>query len=301
MLRLWIASSDYRYEMSAGAKVFSGAVDIYRRIRNTIRFLLANTSDFDPKADAIALENLVSLDKFILKQTNDTQAMILSAYDNMDFHQVVQLVSVFCSQSLGGFYLDIIKDRTYTTKKDGHPRRSAQTVLYHIAHALFRWIAPILPFTAQEAWAFIRDEAPTSKYIFTQTWYQLPMCEMNDITTKDWENLLALKDVVNKAIEDARTQKIVSSNLTAKAIISVDGETWEALNKLGEEARFVFIISDMELKKGELNVQIVPAEGVKCVRCWHIRTDVGTDANHPELCGRCVSNVEGDGETRHYA
>ena len=301
ILRLWIASSDYRYEMTAGDKVFAGAVDTYRRIRNTLRFLLANTSDFDIKTDGVALDDLINLDKFILKQAQDTQRAILSAYEEMDFHQVVQAVSVFCSQALGGFYLDIIKDRTYTTKKDGQPRRSAQTALYHITQALVRWIAPILPFTAQEAWLFIRPDDGENKYIFTNTWYELPTPTMTDIMPYDWANILAVKDLVNKAIEDARGKKLISSNLTAKATISCDVDTYHALTKLGTEARFVFITSDVELQKGELGVTITPADGEKCVRCWHIRPDVGTHAVHTELCGRCIDNIDGSGEVRQYA
>ncbi len=301
ILRLWIASSDYRYEMTAGDKVFAGAVDTYRRIRNTLRFLLANTSDFDIKTDGVALDNLINLDRFILKQAQDTQRAILSAYEEMDFHQVVQAVSVFCSQALGGFYLDIIKDRTYTTKKDGQPRRSAQTALYHIAQALVRWIAPILPFTAQEAWLFIRPDDGENKYIFTSTWYELPTPTMTDIMPYDWANILAVKDLVNKAIEDARGKKLISSNLTAKATISCDVDTYHALTKLGTEARFVFITSDVELQKGELGVTITPANGEKCVRCWHIRPDVGTHAVHTKLCGRCIDNIDGSGEVRQYA
>lgn len=300
MLRLWIASADYRYEMSAGQKVFAGAMDNYRRIRNTIRFLLANTSDFNPTTDAVALDELVSLDKFILHLAKETQEAIIKSYDDMDFHQVVQAVSMFCSQSLGGFYLDIIKDRTYTTKADGLPRRSAQTALYHIAHALLRWIAPILSFTAQEAWEFVRHDG--TKYIFADEWYNLPTPDMGNITIDDWQAILATKDLVNKAIEDARADKQVSSNLTAKASIVADGTTVNALNKLGDEVRFVFITSDATIQQGaEFSVVISPAHGQKCTRCWHIRSDVGTNTAHPELCERCVSNVEGDGEVRHHA
>ncbi|WP_323843179.1 isoleucine--tRNA ligase, N-acetyltransferase domain-containing [Moraxella sp. Pampa] len=300
MLRLWIASADYRYEMSAGQKVFAGAMDNYRRIRNTIRFLLANTSDFNPTTDAVALDELVSLDKFILHLAKETQEAIIKSYDDMDFHQVVQAVSMFCSQSLGGFYLDIIKDRTYTTKADGLPRRSAQTALYHIAHALLRWIAPILSFTAQEAWEFVRHDG--AKYIFADEWYNLPTPDMGNITIDDWQAILATKDLVNKAIEDARADKQVSSNLTAKASIVADGTTVNALNKLGDEVRFVFITSDATIQQGaEFSVVISPAHGQKCTRCWHIRSDVGTNTAHPELCERCVSNVEGDGEVRHHA
>ena len=302
MLRLWIASADYRYEMSAGQKVFAGAVDNYRRIRNTIRFLLANTSDFDPTTNSVALDELVSLDKFILHLAKDTQETIIKSYHDMDFHQVVQAVSMFCSQSLGGFYLDIIKDRTYTTKADGHPRRSAQTALYHIAQAVVHWIAPILPFTAQEAWGFIRANN-AHKYIFASNWYDLPSPIMTDITPDDWQVILALKDDVNKAMDDARTAKIISANLTAKANILADKTVFDAVSKLGDEARFVFITSDISLTQGENDVIITPADGQKCIRCWHIRTDVGRHVKHPKLCGRCVSNVDdkGKGEVRKFA
>lgn len=301
MLRLWIASADYRYEMSAGQKVFAGAVDNYRRIRNTLRFLLANTNDFNPTTDSVPLDELVSLDKFILHLTKNTQDAVIKSYNDMDFHQVVQAVSMFCSQSLGGFYLDIIKDRTYTTKADGHPRRSAQTVLYHIAQAVVRWITPILPFTAQEAWGFIRGK-DAHKYVFADVWYELPIPTMTDITTDDWVEILNTKDLVNKAIEDARGNKIISSNLTANATITANDKTYQALAKLGDEARFVFITSDVTITQGEgFDVVITPADGQKCTRCWHIRTDVGTNSDHPELCGRCISNVESTGETRQYA
>ncbi|WII95661.1 isoleucine--tRNA ligase [Moraxella haemolytica] len=302
MLRLWIASADYRYEMSAGQKVFAGAVDNYRRIRNTMRFLLANTSDFNVATDAVATDDLVSVDKFILHLANQTQQTVIKSYDDMDFHQVVQAISMFCSQSLGGFYLDIIKDRTYTTRADGQPRRSAQTALYHIAQALIRWIAPILPFTSQEAWELVRTNKDDDKYVFTQLWYELPTPAMHDITEDDWQAILSTKDLVNKAIEDARTEKLISSNLTAKVAISAEEKTHQALAKLGDEARFVFITSDATISQGtELNIAITPAEGQKCTRCWHIRTDVGTHKAHPELCGRCITNIEGDGEVRHYA
>lgn len=301
MLRLWIASADYRYEMSAGQKVFAGAVDNYRRIRNTLRFLLANTSDFNPATDSITLDELVSLDKFILHLAKDTQDTIVKSYNDMDFHQVVQAVSMFCSQSLGGFYLDIIKDRTYTTKADGKPRRSAQTALYHIAQAVVRWIAPILPFTAQEAWGFIRSD-DTHKYVFADEWYELPTPAMTDITADDWKAILDAKDLVNKAIEEARGDKIISSNLTAKAAITANDATYNALAKLGDEARFVFITSDANITQDEgFGVVIAPADGQKCTRCWHIRNDVGTHADHPELCGRCITNVDGAGENRQYA
>lgn len=306
MLRLWIASSDYRYEMSAGQKVFKGAVDMYRRIRNTLRFLLANTDDFDPKTHAINPKDLISLDKFIMHRAQSVQENIIKAYDAMDFHQVTQQVMAFCSQDLGGFYLDIIKDRQYTTQKDGKPRRSAQTALYHVAHALIRWIAPILSFTAQEAWEILKD---TDGYIFTQEWYQFPQFDMDKITEEDWQKILTAKEAINKQIESAREEKRINANLSAQVDLYADPELYQALAKLEDELRFVLITSaanlhpaqDGDTDENGLKVIVSPATGEKCIRCWHIREDIGTDPKHPEICQRCLTNVEGTGEVRHFA
>lgn len=323
MLRLWIASSDYRYEMSAGQKVFKGAIDMYRRIRNTLRFLLANTDDFNVSTDAIAIDELVSLDRYILQRAETVQANIIEAYDAMDFHQVTQQVTAFCSQDLGGFYLDIIKDRQYTSQKDGKPRRSAQTAIYHIAQALLRWIAPILTFTAQEGWEVLHKDSELSdadKYIFTQEWYDFPEFALSDIQSDDWQRILDAKDAVNKLIETARENKTINANLSADVTLYASGDMLGSLAKLKDELRFVLITSNatlLEIQDAESNqqpqvdgdateldnlrVSVTPADGTKCVRCWHVRKDIGVDASHPELCARCVTNVAGDGEERHYA
>ena len=322
MLRLWIASSDYRYEMSAGKTVFKGAIDMYRRIRNTLRFLLANTDDFDPATNSIDINELVSLDKFIIERAQAVQAQIISAYDAMDFHQVTQHVTAFCSQDLGSFYLDIIKDRQYTTQTDGQPRRSAQTAIYHITHALIRWITPILSFTAQEAWEVLEGKnGNEAGYVFTEEWYTFPEFELSAISTDDWQRIMLAKDMVNKHIETARGEKIINANLSAGVDLYADGAMHESLAKLGEELRFVLITSSATLKpmsdapankaneKADSNedesvdlvVKVSAATGTKCVRCWHIRDDIGTDSTHPELCARCATNVSGNGEVRHYA
>ncbi|MGB2047798.1 MAG: class I tRNA ligase family protein, partial [Psychrobacter celer] len=325
MLRLWIASSDYRYEMSAGKTVFKGAIDMYRRIRNTLRFLLANTDDFDPATNSVAMDELVSLDKFIIERAQTVQAQIISAYDAMDFHQVTQHVTAFCSQDLGSFYLDIIKDRQYTTQTDGQPRRSAQTAIYHIAHALIRWITPILSFTAQEAWEVLEGKnGQDAGYVFTQAWYTFPAFELSAITSDDWQRIMQAKDIVNKHIETARGEKIINANLSAGVDLYASGAMQESLAKLGEELRFVLITSSATLQpmseapaqsadtgsvsaeshadeSSDLQVKVSAATGTKCVRCWHIRDDIGVDSAHPELCARCVTNVSGTGEVRHYA
>ncbi|MFW2177953.1 MULTISPECIES: isoleucine--tRNA ligase [unclassified Moraxella] len=314
IVRLWVGSSDYRYEMAVSTEGFARTTDMYRRIRNTIRFLLANTDDFDPATDMVNADELVSLDKYIVKRAEAVQAQIRESYTNMDFHQVCQAIVGFCSQDLGGFYLDIIKDRQYTTKADGKPRRSAQTAIYHIAHALLRWIAPILSFTAQEAWEVLKG---TDGYVFTQEWYQFPQFAMNDISEDDWALILTVKEVVNKAFEQARTDKVINANLSANVTVFADDATLNVLNKLGNELKFVFISSqanlaplankanvthEAETPNGTLAVAIAPADGEKCVRCWHITTDVGVDESHPEICGRCVTNLpENKGEVREFA
>ena len=326
MLRLWIASSDYRYEMSAGKTVFKGAIDMYRRIRNTLRFLLANTDDFDPATNSVDINELVSLDKFIIERTQSVQAQIITAYDAMDFHQVTQHIAAFCSQDLGSFYLDIIKDRQYTTQTDGQPRRSAQTAIYHITHALIRWITPILTFTAQEAWEVLEGKnGADAGYVFTESWYVFPEFELSALSNDDWQRIMQAKDMVNKQIETARENKLINANLSADVTLYADGPMYDSLAKLEEELRFVLITSKATLAAlseapsaineadgiiteeqsensvTDLSVNVSAATGTKCVRCWHIRDDIGVDAAHPELCARCVTNVTGNGEVRYYA
>ena len=312
IVRLWVSSSDYRYEMAVSKEGFDRTTDMYRRIRNTVRFLLANTDDFNPQTDMVATSDLISLDKYILHKAQKVQEQIKVSYTNMDFHQVCQAVVGFCSQDLGGFYLDIIKDRQYTTKADGKARRSAQTAIYHIAHALLRWIAPILSFTAQEAWQVLKG---TDGYVFTQEWYEFPVFELGEISEEDWQVILNAKEVVNKAYEIARTDKVINANLMADVTVFADDNTLKSLEKLGNELKFVFISSVANIapfanKTGvtfeqaddsQVAVSIKTAQGEKCVRCWHISSDVGANADHPEICTRCVENVVGNGEVRHYA
>lgn len=299
IVRLWVASSDYRYEMAVSKEGFDRVSDMYRRIRNTVRFLLANTDDFDPTADLVPADKLVSLDKYIIHRANKVQNDIRNAYTQMDFLQVCQLITGFCGQDLGGFYLDIIKDRQYTSKTDGQARRSAQTAIYHIAHALLRWIAPILSFTAQEAWEVLKG---TDGYVFTKEWYDLPEVALNDVGESDWQTILAVKELANKAMDEARTDKVINSSLSASLDITADGTTYQTLAKLGDELRFVLITSAVNLIKGDdVAVKVAPALGEKCVRCWHILPSVGSVAQHPELCPRCVENAFGAGEVRKFA
>lgn len=311
-LRFWIASADYRYEMTAGKEIFNRASDGYRRIRNTLRFLLANLNGFKPSTDALPVDQLIALDQYILQRAADVQKTIQQAYEDMNFHIVANALTNFCINDLGGFYLDIIKDRQYTTKADSQARHSAQTALYHLVQAFVRWMSPILSFTAQEAWPLIPEQ--TEKYVFTAEWYDIPVAsKANLLSEADWQTLIAVKSAVNKFIETARTAKIVGSNLSAKVELWADAELKDVLDRLDDELRFVMITSQVlvnafDATQGEasdlagLNVQVSAADGEKCVRCWHVLPDVNTHVTHPGLCGRCIINLPtGQGEERKYA
>ncbi|ESK38885.1 isoleucyl-tRNA synthetase [Acinetobacter nectaris CIP 110549] len=308
-LRLYVASSDYRYEIAASKEIFSRVSDSYRRIRNTLRFLLANLKGFEPSKDLLPVDQLIALDQYILQRANDVQKTIVDAYNEMNFHTVCTALTSFCINDLGGFYLDIIKDRQYTTKADSQARHSAQTALYHIVQAFVRWMSPILSFTAQEAWPLIPEQS--EKYVFTQTWYDLPQVAENEISEQAWQQLIQVKAAVNKQIEFARNEKVVGGNLSAKVKIWATPELEKLLKSLENELRFVLITSQVEVnafaeegKETEvegLRVEILAAEGEKCVRCWHVLPDVNTHSEHPGLCSRCIINVDGAGEERKYA
>ncbi|MCF9033736.1 isoleucine--tRNA ligase [Acinetobacter nectaris] len=308
-LRLYVASSDYRYEIAASKEIFSRVSDSYRRIRNTLRFLLANLKGFEPSKDLLPVDQLIALDQYILQRANDVQKTIVDAYNEMNFHSVCTALTSFCINDLGGFYLDIIKDRQYTTKADSQARHSAQTALYHIVQAFVRWMSPILSFTAQEAWPLIPEQS--EKYVFTQTWYDLPQVAENEISEQAWQQLIQVKAAVNKQIEFARNEKVVGGNLSAKVKIWATPELEKLLKSLENELRFVLITSQVEVnafaeegKETEvegLRVEILAAEGEKCVRCWHVLPDVNTHSEHPGLCSRCIINVDGAGEERKYA
>ena len=311
-LRFWIASADYRYEMTAGKEIFSRASDGYRRIRNTLRFLLANLNGFKPSTDALPADQLIALDQYILQRAAEVQKTIQQAYEDMNFHIVANALTNFCINDLGGFYLDIIKDRQYTTKADSQARHSAQTALYHLVQAFVRWMAPILSFTAQEAWPLIPEQA--GKYVFTAEWYDIPAASTaNLISEADWQTLIAVKSAANKHIEAARSAKLVGSNLSAKVELWANAELKAVLDQLGDELRFVLItsqvlVNDFDGAQGEtsdlegLRVKVSAADGEKCARCWHVLPDVNTHLAHPGLCARCIINLPtGQGEERKYA
>jgi len=314
ILRLWVAATDYRGEMSVSKNILKQMADSYRRIRNTARFLLSNLNGFDPRRDAVAPDDMIALDRWAVGRADALQAELRELYDGYHFHLVYQRLHNFCGNELGGFYLDIIKDRQYTTPADSLARRSCQTALYHIAQALVRWMAPILSFTAEEIFELLPGEG--SESVFLTTWYEglFPPAADAEMDLAFWEQVQAVKQAVNKAIEEARNRKELRANLAADATLYVDDRLAGLLGRLGDELRFVTITSSATLVPLAdapadlpdsavlgLKVQVAPSPHDKCVRCWHHRPDIGTDANHPELCGRCVTNLEGDGEERHYA
>jgi len=318
ILRLWVSSVNYTQEITVSKEIFKRQADAYRRIRNTSRFLLANINGFDPKTDQIAVEDMVALDRWVLSKAAELQEDIVNAYDEYEFSQVVQKLMNFCTNELGGFYLDIIKDRQYTAKDTSVARRSCQTAMYLIAEAMTRWMAPILSFTAQEIWTALPAPAQGERdeFVFTDVWFDgltsLPAdAELND---EYWEQLLKVRAEVNKALELARKEKVVGKALEASVTLYADEAISAQLAKLENELRFVLITSGAqvvaladkpadatETELAGLWLTVAPATGTKCDRCWHITDDVGSHEGHETLCGRCVTNVDGEGEVRKFA
>ncbi len=313
VLRLWVASADFSAEMTVSDEILKRAGDSYRRIRNTARYFLSNIDGFDPQKNLVEHPDLLALDQWAIDCASQLQEQIIDDYNNFQFHQIYQKLHNFCVRDMGGFYLDIIKDRIYTCAEDSLPRRSAQTALYHIAEAFSRWIAPILSFTGQEIWDHLPGER--EKYVFTSSWYPLQsMAEEEPITQQDWANILQAKEAINKVIEDQRNQGGIKGSLEADIKIFADTELFASLSKLGQELRFVTITSKAELAgigDAPSNVADAHIEGLKvlvekstahkCARCWHYIDDVGSNDKHPSVCGRCIDNIDGQGEARHYA
>ncbi len=296
IIRLWVASSDYSGDIAIDEKILARVVDSYRRIRNTLRFLLANTSDFDPAKNAVAHGELFEVDRYALSRAAELQAEILAHYEVYEFHPVVAKLQQYCSEDLGGFYLDVLKDRLYTTAPDSRARRSAQTALYHITQAMLRWMAPFLSFTAEEAWAVVGN----SESIFLETYSDLPAADA--ALAAKWSRLLDIRALANKEIEAVREQGQVGSSLQANLAITAPAGDLQLLQSLGDDLKFIFITSQVSLAQGDaLTIRVSPATASKCERCWHYRDDVGSHAEHPTLCGRCVSNLYGAGEAREFA
>ncbi|WP_096087312.1 isoleucine--tRNA ligase [Agaribacterium haliotis] len=312
VLRLWVSATDFSNDMSVSDEILKRTADSYRRIRNTARFMLSNMSGFDPQTDLVANDQLVALDRWAVGRAAKLQKEILECYDNYNLHLIYQKLHNFCIVDMGGFYLDIIKDRQYTAKADGHARRSAQTALYHICQAFVRWIAPILSFTADEIWQALPGYSGDE--VFVQQWLDLPELDTNDeLNDAFWAKLADVKTAVNKALEEKRNAGDVGKSLEAEVELYCDEALAESLNKVGDELRFVLITSRAVVKPladavdadatelDGLKLKINKTEAPKCVRCWHHRDDVGTHAGHEEICGRCVENIDGEGEKRNYA
>ena len=314
ILRLWVSSTDYTAEMSISDEILNRTADAYRRIRNTARFLLSNLDGFDPEKDSLPLDELIKLDRWAIQHTAKLQAEIIEAYESFQFHLIYQKLHHFCAVEMGGFYLDIIKDRQYTTQSDSHARRSAQTALYHIIEAMTRWVAPIMSFTAEELWGHIPGKHEGS--VFLETWYE-PLNNLSDIADFDqeyWEKVIAVREAIGKEMESLRVEGSIGSSLDAEVDLYCSDELYADLNKLGDELRFVLITSYArihplsEAPAGAVTTELesikllaAASEHVKCVRCWHHREDVGSHDDHPELCSRCIENVDGDGEPRSFA
>ena len=312
VLRLWVAASDYRGEIAVSKELLKRIADAYRRIRNTTRFLLGNLHGFDPEQHLVPVEEMLVLDRWAVAEAAKLQARIQEAYLECEFHQVYQRLHNYCVVDLGGLYLDILKDRLYTTAADSRARRSAQSAMYHIAEALVRWIAPVLSFTADEIWQELPGDRSGS--VFAQTWYSLPAADAAG--ELDWARLKAVREPVKKYLESLRKAEQLGGSLEAELDLYADGDLQAALQAPGEELRFWLLTSEARVQS--LTDAPVAAERVtlesgevlalsarrsahgKCERCWHRRSDVGANANHPGICGRCVDNIDGAGEARRY-
>jgi isoleucyl-tRNA synthetase len=300
ILRLWVASTDYSGELAISDEILKRVVESYRRIRNTLRFLLANTSDFDPAKHAVPVEEMVEIDRYALAMTDQLQNAAAADYAGYQFHLVAQKLQTFCSEDLGAFYLDILKDRLYTCRADSAARRSAQTALWHITQALVRLMAPILSFTAEEAWRHFTAQVPNSEHdsVFFQTLHALPEPRHAADLLGKWARLRAMRDPVRKAIEALRAEGKVGSSLQAEVDLAAEGAAHDDLASLGDELRFVLITSRATLRRAEaVTVEVSPSPHPKCDRCWHYRADVNAEA----LCGRCQLNLKGPGEPRRFA
>ena len=301
ILRLWVAATDYSGELSISKEILARVVEVYRRLRNTLRFLLANTADFDSATQMLPVEQWLEADRYALALTRALQAQCTADYERFEFHKVIQALMNFCSEDLGAFYLDILKDRLYTTAADSVSRRAAQSALWHILQTVTRLMAPVLSFTAEEIWSVTKN----GESVMLSTWHALPeLAEESALVTR-WTQLRGVRADVTKAMEAQREAGKIGSSLQAEVEIRASGGKYEALASLGDDLRFVLICSKASLirvdDEGAEMITVTPTAHAKCARCWHWRADVGHDAEHPELCGRCTSNLFGAGEARRFA
>lgn len=313
ILRLWVAATDYRGEMTVSDEIFKRVADSYRRIRNTARFMLSNLSGFDPAVDCVSSDQMIAVDYWITRQCQLLQDEVIEHYDNYNFLNIYQRIHNFCVIELGGFYLDVIKDRQYTTKTEGVPRRSTQTAMYHILEMLSRMVAPILSFTADEIWQNIPGKRTDSVFLSNFADGEAQYSQLQEFPDPFWQKILAVKTAVNKVLEAKRADKTVGSSLSAEVDIYCQDELAALLNSLGAELRFALIVSRatvhalndadesaVETEVDGMKLSVTASAHAKCERCWHHTADVGQAVAHPTLCPRCVDNIDGDGERREF-
>jgi isoleucyl-tRNA synthetase len=314
VLRLWVAATDYTSEMSCSDEILRRMSDSYRRMRNTVRFLLGNLHGFDPATQAVPMDQLVQFDAWAIRRAASLQQEVVTAYRDYQFHVIYQRVHNFCVNDLGGLYLDVLKDRLYTTPATSHARRSAQTAMFHIVQAMVRWLAPILSFTAEEIWQNLPGQQNVAKSVFLSTWHEFPALAAGSI---DWDALIALRQAVQRELEKLREAQTIGAPLEAEVDIYCLADTKQALSALGAELRFLTITSAARVHEvpsapdataAETGSAVIPgvwlrvgrSQGSKCLRCWHLTDDIGSDAAHPQLCGRCAGNISGRTEERRY-
>jgi isoleucyl-tRNA synthetase len=302
IIRLWVAATDYSGELAISDEILKRVVESYRRIRNTLRFLLANTADFDAAKHALPVSEWLEIDRYALAMTRSMLADAAAAYERFEFHAVTQRIQMFCSEDLGAFYLDILKDRLYTTPRDSRARRAAQTALHHVTQALLRVMAPILSFTSEEAWSVLHPGADES--VFFHTWQDLLPAQGGEAELMArWARLREIRGLLTPRLEEQRAAGGIGSSLQAEVDFTASGTDLDLLRSLGDDLRFVTITSRAGVHEGagELATAVRASAHAKCERCWHYRDDVGRSAAHPGLCGRCLSNLEGAGEARTHA
>lgn len=312
VLRLWVSATDYRAEMTISDEILKRLSDAYRRMRNTARFLLGNLHEFDPTSDLLAPSSCTALDRYMIRYTQQLQEKIIADYEAYAFHAAFQKIHHFCSNDLGGFYLDVLKDRLYTAKKTSLAYHSAQTALYYILQAFVRWISPILCFTAEEIWQYMGNNKTDS--VFLSTWFDaFPEYKDEKFDDTFWGKMLSARDAVNKALEQARDEELIGGALDAKVVLYADHDLYSLLQPITNELRFLLLTSDVKLEQADtppldaiqseltgLSIRIDAASAPKCIRCWQKREDIGTHSEHPEICERCIENVTGEGEQRLY-
>jgi isoleucyl-tRNA synthetase len=305
IIRLWVGLTDYSSELSISDEILKRVVESYRRIRNTLRFLLANIADFNLQQHALPIEQWIEIDRYAIALMAKLQKEVTESYTRFEFQPAMQRLQTFCSEDLGGFYLDILKDRLYTAGKESPARRSAQNALYHITQSLLRLMAPVLSFTADEAWTLLYGE---DESVFLHTWYELPQIPSAEVLLERWQRLRLYRATVQKHLEQLRVDGKIGSSLAAEVELRATGEGYNFLRSFDDDLRFVFVTSQAKAVngsavpiEGEITVRAEPSTNAKCERCWHYRSDVGSNTEHVSICGRCVSNLFGSGEARRYA